>query len=55
MSMISLFRYNYFRHGGELAEFAWIIPILIGILLFIIRKQLFPGLYRQDDDTPPKG
>ncbi|WP_206018439.1 hypothetical protein [Roseovarius mucosus] len=55
MIMISQLRFNYFRHGGELAEFAWIIPILIGILLFIIRKQLFPGLYRDDDDRPPKG
>jgi len=55
MVMISQLRFNAVRHGGELAEFAWLIPILIGILLFVIRKQLFPGLYRDDDDTAPKG
>jgi hypothetical protein len=40
--------------SAPFADFAWILPIF-GIVLFVlIRKQLFPGLYRNDDDTPPK-
>jgi len=39
--------------SAPFADFAWILPVLGIALFFVIRKQLFPGLYRKDD-TPPK-
>jgi hypothetical protein len=39
--------------SAPFAEFAWVLPIFGIVLLVLVRKQLFPGLYR-NDDTPPK-